>query len=87
MDYFIYYGLTLTALAVTVLAQLFITSTYKKYSEVDNNKNITGCDAAREILDRNGLQNVKVVEVGGYLSDHYDPGRKTVRLSKAVFEG
>jgi Zn-dependent membrane protease YugP len=46
---------------------------------------LTGAQAARKILDANGLQNVTVERVGGMLSDHYDPRSKTLRLSEAVY--
>ncbi len=88
MDYtLIYYGLSILALVITTLAQTYIMTTYKKYSEVDNKRNMTGCDAARLVLDKNGLDNVKVVAVSGYLSDHYDPRKKEVRLSQANYNG
>lgn len=87
MDIFVYYGLTIVALVITSLAQGFVMTTYKKYSEVDNNSNISGCDAARKILDKNGLSNIKVVETSGYLSDHYDPKKKVIRLSTTNFKG
>ena len=82
---FIYYGLTILAVVVTTLAQAYIRITYKRYSEVENKKNMTGKDAARLVLDKNGLGNVKVVEVSGYLSDHYDPRKKEVRLSTSNY--
>lgn len=85
--YFIYYGLTIIALLVTLLAEFFVNSSYSKYRKVRNKKGITGKDAAREILDKNGLSNVKVEMVGGHLSDHYDPRTKTVRLSKEIYDG
>ncbi len=88
MDYFfIVYGLTFISLIITVLAQVWVNSTYNKYSKIRNFKNITGAYAARYLLDKNNLQDVSVVEVGGYLSDHYDPKRKEVRLSRANYNG
>ncbi len=87
MDYFIVYGLTFISLIITIMAQLFVNLSYKKYSKVRNERNLTGKDAARYILDKNGLQDVNVVEVNGYLSDHYDPRKKEVRLSKENYQG
>lgn len=82
MDYvFITYGLTIIAFLITVFAQIFISVTYKKYNEVKNKNGLTGYEAAREILDKNGLKNVQIMQVNGYLSDHYDPKSKEVRLS------
>ena len=80
------YGSTILALVISTLAQTYITSTYKKYSAVKNKKGMTGKDIARKILDKNGLKNVEVVEVSGYLSDHYDPKSKVVRLSTSNYK-
>lgn len=86
MDYFyIIYGLPIIALLVTLLAQSFVSSSYSKYSKVKNRKEITGSDAARYILDKNGLSNISVVETNGYLTDHYDPRNKVIRLSRGVY--
>lgn len=84
-------GLTiLLAIIGTIIiayAQIKVTATYRKYKTVKNNKNLTGFDVARKILDKNGLDNVHIVEINGELTDHYDPTRKVVRLSKNVFHG
>ncbi len=88
MDYyFISYGLTFIALIITVAAQAFVSSSYKKYSKVKNERGLTGYDAARYILDNNGLQDVSIGEVNGYLSDHYDPRKKQVNLSRNIYYG
>ena len=88
MDYyFISYGLTLLALVITVSAQGFVSGSYNKYSNIRNNKQISGREVARKILDKNGLNNVDVVEVSGVLSDHYDPKNKVVRLSSNIYSG
>lgn len=84
-DYFIYYGLTILAFIITCGAQGFISLTYKKYKKELNMKGISGAEAARTILDKNGLKDVYVVETKGYLSDHYDPSRKVIRLSTEVY--
>lgn len=86
-DYMIVYGLTFIALIITMLAQVFVSSSYSKYSKVKNEKGITGLEAARRVLDKNGLDNIKVVEVDGYLTDHYDPTKKVIRLSRNVYSG
>ena len=83
----VYYGLPLLALAITSLAQLFITSNYSKYKQVDSIKGKRGCQVAREILDKHGLRNVKVEQVAGNLTDHYDPSSKVVRLSDDIYQG
>ncbi|MBQ6841417.1 MAG: zinc metallopeptidase [Bacilli bacterium] len=83
MDYFL---IALT-IVIPLIADLNVKGTYKKYLKVKNSNKLTGQEVARQILDKHGLQNVYVVETSGYLSDHYDPKRKVVRLSKAVYEG
>lgn len=66
-------------------AQAIISMTYRKYKGVPNKQNMTGYEVARKILDDNGLNDVYVVETGGTMTDHYDPARRTVRLSSEVY--
>lgn len=66
-------------------AQALVSGTYRKYRVVLNKKKLTGFDVARHILDKNNLNDIKVVEVKGTMSDHYDPRRKVVRLSSEVY--
>ena len=75
----------LPALILTIWAQSNINSAYSKYSRVINRRGMTGYDAARKILDMNGLQNVKIEHIAGRLSDHYDPRTNVVRLSDGVY--
>ena len=81
------YGLIILSLVITLLAQLYINYNYKKFSEKSNSTNITGAEAARKILHNNELQNVKIEQVGGNLTDHYDPKNKVVRLSTDIYSG
>ena len=91
----IYYGaaditqilLILGALAITGLASLYIKINYKKYKEVLVKKKYTGFDTAREILDKNGLNDILILEVQGELTDHYDPKKKVVSLSTDIYHG
>lgn len=86
MDYFfINYGLTFIALIITLVAQMFVSSSYRKYSKVKNERGITGYEVARYLLDKYGLNNIKVVETSGYLTDHYDPSNKVIKLSRNVY--
>lgn len=85
MDYFIIYGLTYIALFITLGAQLLINVRYKKYSQIKNDRNINGEQAARIILDKNGLNDIRIEKVSGNLTDHYDPKTKTVRLSSTIY--
>ena len=77
MDLLIILGI----IAIPAIAQIGISVNYNKYKNIENSKKLSGFDVARKILDKNGLQNVHVVEVRGNLTDHYDPSRKVVRLS------
>lgn len=77
--YFLIYFLII--ILVPLWAQMRVKGTFAKYSRVPNSTNRTGAEVAREVLNANGLFNVGVEEGRGYLSDHYDPRTKTVRLS------
>ena len=79
--------LLVASILVTIGAQILIKHRYKKYSEVANSKGLSGVEVAQEILRKNNIDDVYVVETRGYLSDHYDPGQKVVRLSSEVFHG
>lgn len=72
---------------IPICASVYCNSTYKKYKRVKTEKEVTGFEVAREILDKNGLKDVHIVETSGVMSDHYDPRRKVVRLSHEVFHG
>lgn len=80
-----YIILVLPAILLALLAQVQVKSTFAKYSRVRSSRGLTGSDAARMILDRNGLNDVPVEHISGQLSDHYDPRSKVIRLSDAVF--
>ncbi len=73
------------ALLLAMLAQFWLSSAYRSMSQV--RARMTGFEAARRILDHNGLQNVEIEQVEGHLSDHYDPSSKVLRLSRDVFAG
>ena len=81
------YGLPLLGVLITALAQLFINRSYNKYRLVETKKKMTGAETARAILDANGLTNIKINKVSGKLTDHYDPKKKTINLSREIYEG
>jgi Zn-dependent membrane protease YugP len=81
------YILVLIGFLITLIAQIFVNSSYKKYKKVNTKSGLQGFEVARRILDMNGLHNVDVVETKGELTDHYDPTRKVVRLSTDIFHG
>lgn len=86
MDLVVYYGIGILAVLVTLVAQIFINAMYSKYKKIGVSTGKSGMEAAREILDRNGLNNLYVVETKGFLTDHYDPRRKVIRLSSDVYK-
>jgi uncharacterized protein len=73
------------AFILSLFTSLKVKTTFRKYSQVRTNSGLTGAQVAAEILRRNGLSGVQVEETGGFLSDHYDPARRVVRLSPDVF--
>ena len=77
----------LPALVFAMWAQWKVQHTYAKWAEVRASAGITGADMARAIMTRNGVGDVGVESVGGVLSDHYDPGKKMVRLSQPIGQG
>jgi Zn-dependent membrane protease YugP len=77
----------LPALIFSLYAQYKVQNTFNRYIRVANYGGYTGAEVARRILDSQGLGNIPVNMVGGYLSDHYDPRRKVLRLSEAVYNG
>lgn len=81
------FALYLLALIVPLIAQIYINICHNKYRKIENKNRITGFEVARKILDANGLKDIYIVETRGNLTDHYDPRRKTVKLSSEVFHG
>lgn len=79
------YILLVPAIIFTLIAQARVNSAFRKYSRVRNRKNLTGAEAARRMLDYNGLQNVRINAIGGNLTDHYNPRNRTLNLSQSVY--
>ena len=82
-------GLILFILIIILplIADIFVKINYSINLKKENSKGLSGAEVARKILDKNGLSNIYVVATNGYLTDHYDPKRKVIRLSKDVYEG
>lgn len=78
--------LVLPALILSVWAQWKVNTTYKKYASFPTQKGFRGADAARRILDENGLTHVRIEHIRGNLNDHYDPKANVIRLSDAVHD-
>jgi Zn-dependent membrane protease YugP len=87
MMWFHYWWIAIPGVIVGLYAQFKLMSAYGKYSQVPAQNGLSGAQAAREILDQAGLQNIPVEEVGGQLTDHYDPTKKALFLSTDNFRG
>jgi Zn-dependent membrane protease YugP len=72
-------------LLVGLWAQFRVSSAFRKWGEVRASSNITGAEAAREILEAAQIRDVEVVETNDYLGDHYDPSNKRLCLSTNVY--
>jgi Zn-dependent membrane protease YugP len=79
----LYIVMMLPAIALTLWAQAKVKGTYKKYSQVP--ATVTGAQAARRVLDAEGLQGVAIEAIPGELTDHYDPRDRVLRLSQGVY--
>lgn len=75
----------LAAVVFTMYAQSSVNSNFKRYSNVRNQRGITGAQAARAVLDANGLTDVEIEQTRGSLTDHYDPRKRVLRLSQTVY--
>jgi len=79
--------LYIVILIIPIIAQIRVTSAYNRFKKLENSNNLSGFEVARKILDANGLEDIYVVETSGNLTDHYDPSRKVIKLSKDIFHG
>ena len=85
-DYY-YIILVIPAMILAMIAQVKVKSTYNKYAKVANSRNITGAYAAQAVLTHYGIHDVRIEQISGKLSDHYDPKAKVIRLSTDVYTG
>jgi Zn-dependent membrane protease YugP len=74
-------------LLLSLWASFKVKSTFRHFSEVPARSGYSGAQAAAELLQRKGIRNVRVEEVQGFLSDHYDPSERVLRLSPDVYHG
>lgn len=93
MPYYMYgygldptYILVIIAFLLTCIASFGVNATFNKYKNVYNARGLTGAQAARMILDRNGLTNIRVERVSGNLTDHFDPSANVIRLSDSTYD-
>jgi len=83
----LYFVFALPALLLGLWAQFKVKSSFAKYSRVRSTTGLSGAEIARRMLDMSGLYNVRVEQVQGFLSDHYDPTKRVLRLSPEVYRG
>jgi len=83
--YLLYIIISLPALLLGLWAQTKVKSSFAKYSRVRTTTGMTGAEVARRMLDQNGLPSVRIEQVRGNLSDHYDPSKNILRLSQGVY--
>jgi Zn-dependent membrane protease YugP len=77
----------LPGIALGLYAQFKLTGAYNRYIQVPTQSGLSGAEAAREVLDSAGLRDVPIEEVGGRLTDHYDPQKRALFLSSDNFHG
>ena len=78
------YWLIILGAIVALYAQIKVSTTYSKWSKVPSSTRMTGAQMARQILDGNGCENVRIERISGKLTDHYDPENGVLRLSSEV---
>lgn len=88
-SYFDYYYvvLVLPVILASLGVQLWLKSTYSKYSRISNSRRITGAQAAYMVLRYYGITDVNIMKIGGKMTDCYDPTQKVIKLSEGVFDG
>ena len=91
MPYY-YYGfdwtylvLVLPCIIIAMIASSKVNSTFRRYSKQISLRHITGAEAARRVLSANGVYNVRIEQVAGNLTDHFDPKSNVIRLSTDVY--
>jgi Zn-dependent membrane protease YugP len=82
-----YLAFMVPGLLIGIWAQIKLSSAYGKYSQVNVESGMTGAEAARQVLDQAGLNDMPVQEVPGKLTDHYDPTKRALFLSTDNFHG
>ena len=76
----------LPALLFTLWAQFRVKTTFAKHQKTPSDRNMTGADAARLVLEQNGVTGVTVTRIAGQLTDHFDPKENVIRLSESVYD-
>ena len=84
MDYY-YWILVIPAMIISLIAQIQVKSTFARYNRVPHRKGYPAAMLARQILDENGLQHIRIQRVAGELTDHYSPKEDVIRLSDSTY--
>ncbi|MBQ8085748.1 MAG: zinc metallopeptidase [Lachnospiraceae bacterium] len=84
--YLTYLIFLLPAMILGFWAQMKVKGTFNKYNRINNSRGMTGAQAARMVLDQNGLSYVRIEHISGELTDHYDPKDNVIRLSSSVYD-
>ena len=79
--------LIIVPIIIGLYAQSKVASAYEKYAGVMSRSGMTGRDAARAVMSSAGIEDVQIVPIDGHLTDHYDPTRKILALSRENFQG
>ena len=81
------YGCVIVAFLVVTLAQVILRVVYARWKKVDSNQGLTGKDVAEAILKANDINDVRVVSIGGTLTDNFNNSNRTVSLSNDIYSG
>ena len=80
------YILVIIGAVICMLASSNVNNTYRKYAKIRSRSGMTGAEAAARILAMSGIHDVSIQHISGDLTDHYDPSKKVLRLSDAVYD-
>ena len=83
--FYLSYIIMIPAMLLVSYAQFKVSSNFSRYSRVSGGRGITGAEAAKRMLEKNGLNNVEIKPVQGSLTDHFDPRTNTISLSEPVY--
>lgn len=83
----LYMAMTVPCMLLALWAQYRVKSAFARYSKVRNSSQMSGAEAALNMLHREGVRDCRVEMTSGWLSDHYDPTNKVLRLSPDVYNG
>lgn len=75
----------LPAILLSLYSSFKVKRVFAEYSRIKNSSSITGAEVAKVLLEKNNLSSIKVIMTSGFLSDHYDPSKKVIRLSPDVY--